>query len=295
MAKNDGSAEIFEINDARRRLRAGDLKLDDFPTAGAYLAAVREALGFSSEEIAEKLHMKASVIAAIEENAIDDLPARPYAVGFVKSFAEALGVPGDVVVDRFKSDVGFTPQADLERAREPIRTPAANAPAEPANLSLAAVVVILMFIMWCAFEITRPRSVNQPFKLDGVTPAPADPAAGAAIIDPDEAALVEAPAPGLPPQELPIVVEARIIERFDPIYPRNCEREARPVETVNIAFTITAVGGVSGERILESSSDCFERASLNAIRRWRFQPRTIDGESRPAYEQRVSFSFDKPD
>ena len=92
MAKVNGSAEILDMGQARARLRTGDLKTSEFPTIGAYFSAVREAAGFSIEEIAKRTHIKAAYLNAIELMQFDDLPSRPFALGFVKTYAEALGV-----------------------------------------------------------------------------------------------------------------------------------------------------------------------------------------------------------
>ena len=89
-------------------------------------------------------------------------------------------------------------------------------------------------------------------------------------------------------------MEAAILERAEPVYPPVCEASAAVAESVDVAFTITPDGAVVSERIVQSTNDCFNRAALNAVKRWRFSPRTIDGEPRPAFEQQASFRFDRP-
>ena len=92
----------------------------------------------------------------------------------------------------------------------------------------------------------------------------------------------------------PAVIEAQIIERVDPVYPPECEASAAAAETVDLLFTITPEGAVVSERVAAATNPCFERAALNALKRWRFSPRRIDGAPRPAYEQQVSLRFDRP-
>ena len=86
-----------------------------------------------------------------------------------------------------------------------------------------------------------------------------------------------------------------VLDAVEPVYPRRCESEAGAVETVEIAFNITRGGVVSGERVAATTNACFNDAALNAARRWRFSPRTVDGEIRPAYDQRHTFTFEKPE
>ncbi|HNS86093.1 MAG TPA: energy transducer TonB, partial [Parvularculaceae bacterium] len=88
--------------------------------------------------------------------------------------------------------------------------------------------------------------------------------------------------------------EAAIIERIEPVYPPGCEAGAAAIETIDIAFTVTPDGAVVSERVVASSNSCFDRAALNAVKRWRFSPRTIDGAPRPAFEQQANFRFDRP-
>lgn len=283
VASNNGTAEIVNMEDARARRRAADLDPAGFPDAGIYLAGVREAAGYTLEELAARTHIKAPYLKAIEELDLDVLPSRAFAVGFVKTYAEALGLnPADVVA-RFKSDAGLSAPLEIETEKfEAAETAASEA--ERKELSLWAVIAVVAFIVWCAWQITRPRSEATPFGL----------AAGSA-------AMVAAPVPpspealrGVEPVALPRVVEPELIERIEPVYPRRCESEAGPVESVEIAFNITRGGVVGGERVAGASNPCFNDAALNAVRRWRFSPRTVDGEASPAYDQRYTIRFDKP-
>ncbi len=65
--------------------------------------------------------------------------------------------------------------------------------------------------------------------------------------------------------------------RIPPRYPMRAAR--RRIEGwVKVEFTITEQGTVKNPVIVESHpSDIFDRAALNAIRRWKFKPKIIDG------------------
>lgn len=282
MASNNGTAEIVNMEDARARRRAADLDPAGFPDAGLYLAGVREAAGVTLDQLAVRTHIKAAYLKAIEDLDLDLLPNRAFALGFVKTYAEALGLnPADVVA-RFKSDAGLGAPLEIETEKFEAAEAAASE-AERKDLSLWAVIGIVVFIVWCAWQITRPRSEATPFGLE------AGPAAqtAAPVVSP------QAPRAGAP-AALARVVEPVLIERIEPVYPRRCESEAGLVESVEIAFNITRGGVVSGERVASASNACFNDAALNAVRRWRFSPRTVDGEAAPAYDQRYTISFDRP-
>ena len=292
MSGQNNSAEIFELNDARARLRAPEIDPKNFTAVGQYLEAVRTQQALSLGTISERTHIKASYLEAIEQMTIDRLPNRAYGVGFVRAYADALGLDPEPVVDRFKAEAGLSTSARPAHAGHAASQSAparAASPQEPPRLSLLAVLAIFAFMIWCALAITQPREASTPLKLDRVPLQPAED--GAAIVDPIPAA---AAMPATDRATGGGTAEAQVLDRIDPVYPPECEAAAAPSETVALAFTITPDGAVVSPRVIAASNACFERAALNALKRWRFSPRMVDGAPRPAYEQQVTLRFERP-
>lgn len=287
------SAEIFEFENVRAR-RTGEVDSNNFLAIGQYLEAVREKIGMPLQQISQKTHIKIEFLEAIEAMNIDVLPSKPFAIGFVRGFAEALDLDPGPIVERFKEEAGFasSDESKIEDAAAQITND--FEPTERPELPLLAVALILAFMIWCAYQVTRARDIVRPYDLSGV-PQAETLGTGEAILDPGIAASlpINEFTPVDPVQE-PIVVEAFILDRIEPIYPRNCIAGAGTLETVSAVFTVSPDGGVTNERVTSASNGCFERAALNALRRWRFSPRTIDGTPRPAYEQQITFKFDRP-
>ncbi|MBB5519144.1 TonB family protein [Amphiplicatus metriothermophilus] len=275
---NNGSAEIVNMEAARARRRASELRAEDFESIGAYLRAAREACGLSLEELSARTHIKTAFLDAIEEMAVRRLPSRPFAIGFVKVYAETLELDPGPVVARFKEEAGYA--GPIDPAAEAIERPrrAEVAPERP-QMSLIAVFLVILFILWCAWQITRPRPATTPFNMQGAASEAVRPADAA-----DDPIVPAAPA----------AFEARLVERVEPVYPRRCEAAAADVESVEVAFNVTARGAVTGARVARSSNSCFNAAALNAARRWRFEPRNVDGAPRPAYDLRYVFRFERP-
>ena len=79
-------------------------------TVGRYLKTERESQGQDLPQVAEMLRIHRSYLQAIEEGEIDQLPGPTYAVGFVRAYAEYLGLDRNNVAERFKEESKITKQ-----------------------------------------------------------------------------------------------------------------------------------------------------------------------------------------
>lgn len=73
---------------------------------GEELREARIALGVSVEDAATQLRINKRYLMALEEGRVKDLPGAAYAVGFVRSYATALGLDADDAVRRFRDVSG---------------------------------------------------------------------------------------------------------------------------------------------------------------------------------------------
>lgn len=266
------------MENARQRRESRDLDAGEFDHVGQMLTAAREAMGQSLDDAASGTHIKPHHLEAIERLNVVALPARPYAIGFVKTYAEFLDLDPRLVVERFKLDAGFEAPAPVEVEKfEPTE---AASDSEKAEMSIYAVIAVIAFMIWCAYQITIPPQNVTQIGANATAPDIATPVLPFA--DPNDQ----------PP--LAVVVEPKTIERTEPVYPRRCAIDAAPVETVVASFTISADGRVAAEKIHETSNACLNDAVLNAVRRWRFSPQTIDGVAKPAFDQKYSFALKRP-
>src|SRR4051812_49200106 len=71
---------------------------------GTLLCATRMRLGKDLQRIAEVLHIRYNYLVAIEDGRYEDLPGQAYAIGFVRAYADHLGLDGDEVVRRYKEE-----------------------------------------------------------------------------------------------------------------------------------------------------------------------------------------------
>lgn len=78
------------------------------------LKEAREALGISVRDMAQMLRIRAVHIEALEGGRFDELPGRPYTLGFARSIAGHLGLNADEITQRLREEVmGTAPAVEL--------------------------------------------------------------------------------------------------------------------------------------------------------------------------------------
>jgi len=82
---------------------------------GAFLREARETTGRSVADVAGSLRIRAKFLQSIEDGRYEDLPGQAYAVGFIRSYADYLGLETAVLLDQFKEEAsGAEKQPDLD-------------------------------------------------------------------------------------------------------------------------------------------------------------------------------------
>ncbi|MCB9991696.1 MAG: helix-turn-helix domain-containing protein [Rhodospirillales bacterium] len=76
----------------------------DMPV-GEILRRTRAYYSLTLNDVESALRIRASQLSALEEGDMEKLPGRVYAIGFVRAYAEFLGLDGDKMVHLFKSQI----------------------------------------------------------------------------------------------------------------------------------------------------------------------------------------------
>jgi cytoskeleton protein RodZ len=170
---------------------------------GEDLRDARLALGITLEDLADRLRIRRPYLVALEEGRVQDLPGAAYAVGFVRSYARALGLDANEMVRRFRdlSGAAVTRKTDLVFP-EPV--PERGVPAGAVVL-LGAVFALGGYVAWYNWSGSGSRSMESvpplPARLEQAAeqgeralmpraPAPAPAQAQAPIPDPSSAPLL---------------------------------------------------------------------------------------------------------
>lgn len=122
---------------------------DDYSTIGDFLRALREHKGLTLAELAATTRIRRAYLQGIEEGDRSSQPSRPFAIGYVRSYAQALGIDGDAAAARFKRE---TP--DLA---EPFHDPVGVAHDKPKRSPLIFAVIGLILsgvVLWNVVQRT---------------------------------------------------------------------------------------------------------------------------------------------
>jgi cytoskeleton protein RodZ len=145
-------------------------------TIGELLKSTRLKYGKSVEDVGSTLRIRAAFLKAIEGDQYTSLPGPVYALGFVRTYADYLGLDAEAIARRFKAEV-----AGLETKQDfafPVALPERSLPGG-AILLVALIVAACAYGLWyyrASGERTRPERVAAvPAQL--VPPPPVAPSA----------------------------------------------------------------------------------------------------------------------
>jgi cytoskeleton protein RodZ len=140
--------------------------LDTGPDIGVALKTAREFRGLSLQDVADQTRIRRAYLAAIEEMRLDELPSRPFTIGYVRAYANALGLDGEAAVDRFKID---EPALD-EPLREPVGVRRDGDP-RLMTVIVGGLLVIGAIVLWnIAQRAMSERAPPPPTAPDVVAP-----------------------------------------------------------------------------------------------------------------------------
>jgi cytoskeleton protein RodZ len=208
-ADNERSGE--KDGQGRRRIHLREISGDSetpAETVGRDLRAARLRRGDEIAQVSRALKIRKDHLEALEEDRLEDLPGKTYAIGFVRSYARHLGLDTDQYVERFKQEISG--RAD-EHSREPapIHTEEGRHLPHGWRIVAGVVIVLLGYGVWhlmapsgdSSQQVPPPPVLNPPKPRPKPAPqpivAPAQTATPPAAAD----AVPPAPAAGAPGQQ----------------------------------------------------------------------------------------------
>jgi cytoskeleton protein RodZ len=204
---------------------------------GQTLAAERERHGMSRADVAQRLHMSAYQIEAIETGDYSRLPHGTFLRGFVRNYAKVLGIPADSVLS-------LLPESAPSEKKPGIVVPTYNIRFDPigerlqspyvkaATLAVVAVAVAFAALYWWFF--IRPTAVARKPGAPVVAATPRQ----LAVPQPGDVLLMAPPPQSAPPAKAEVRLEAKKVEP-----PKVVVAEARKTEPAPVVATTPAADG----------------------------------------------------
>jgi cytoskeletal protein RodZ len=137
---------------------------------GRYLLRERDLRGLSAEDVARVTRLALTVIEAIEAGDPERMPPRGYLVGYLRSYAGAVGLDADDVVLRYQEAAGFE---EPEPAPGAVRAGAARvgarpgAVASPGKRRLAIVAILVVLLVAAAVAVGMRRGSGDGGEVHG--------------------------------------------------------------------------------------------------------------------------------
>jgi cytoskeletal protein RodZ len=149
---------------------------------GSSLRSAREGRGLSLDDAAEATKIRPAYLAAIEDEAFERLPGPTYARGFLRAYAEFLGVDAQPLIDEFSERFATAPW-ELD---EDVMFPRRRGPRAEARASRASGMIVVAIAGIVAVAVLVVIASTYPSTRE--TPLPATDA-GTTVVTVTEAAV----------------------------------------------------------------------------------------------------------
>lgn len=131
----------------------------NFPdTIGGILQQARSQKHMKLPSISKKLRIREEFLDALEKGNYNVFPAKVYGIGFLRTYANFLGLNADELISRLKKESSDTnsPSLDMPRAHDPKIMPT------PMIILKSLVALLLIYSIWTIFRIMTYTPFPEP-------------------------------------------------------------------------------------------------------------------------------------
>lgn len=155
------------------------------PGPGCLLHEARLDLRLAPEDVAQILHLSSKQIVALEQDDYKNLPGPTYVRGYLRSYAQLLGLSPETVLESYNSLTIPSRPISLPQSAPPPQITSSDHLIKAATLGVAAIVLGLVYLWW--------RNEQE---------APTEPSPPPAVAS--QAPAIEPPAPPGPPENVSV-------------------------------------------------------------------------------------------
>ncbi|MBS0471918.1 MAG: helix-turn-helix domain-containing protein [Proteobacteria bacterium] len=197
-----------------RRIHLREISGDsDAPleTVGQDLRAARLRRGDDLATVSKALKIRKDHLEAIEEDRLEQLPGRTYAIGFVRTYADYLGLDTAQCLERFKAEIAGRSDTETPATVQVIEEDEHKRLPQGWKIIAGAIVILMLWGAWYVLSNTgsmmpqteAPPAEPKPVAAKVVPPSPAQ--AAPTTVDPGPGMIAgqtvanDATIPGQPP------------------------------------------------------------------------------------------------
>lgn len=123
---------------------------------GVILRQARQHYGQSLADIEKALRIKRSQLEAIEAGEYDRLPGRVYAIGFIRSYSDYLGLDGEQMIAQFKIQVGE--KSTAPELHFPVASSESKVP-KPWVVAVSLFTAAFIILIWWSYAQRPPQDL----------------------------------------------------------------------------------------------------------------------------------------
>lgn len=149
------------------------------PDVGAALRAIRDFQGVSLQDVADATRIRRAYLASLEDMRLEELPSRPFALGYVKAYARHLGLDPEAAVERFRHDA---PDPEEGQLRAPVGVRRERDPRMGAIIA-GALLIVGAVVAWNITQRTMKAEAPPPAAVADNVQIQAPPPPAGTIVD----------------------------------------------------------------------------------------------------------------
>ena len=141
-------------------------------TPGQIIKAAREARQISLSEVAQRLLLSKQIIAAIEEDNYTKIPAKVYAEGYLKAYAQFLQIPIDGLLESFRRLNIYTDAEIKPETNAPVKNSGLNELLKGRRINFVLLIVLLILTLGLLMSLVIKSFVHKNTEATNISNAP---------------------------------------------------------------------------------------------------------------------------
>jgi cytoskeleton protein RodZ len=130
---------------------------------GQMLRQAREARGLNVQDVAARLHLSSGVVTTIEQGAFEQLPAATYARGYMRAYANLVGLNAAPLLAAYDQYATQPPELNPFASTPQPQVQASDLPVRLVTYAVIAIVVGLLGAwLWQSHELSSVASLSVP-------------------------------------------------------------------------------------------------------------------------------------